>query len=208
MQWKSRVVRRGVMPAEELIGGLNPDNWRGHPPEQQAAMRVVFERVGWVAPVLISEKSGRVVDGEMRLRMAAKEGMDVPFAYVDLSPEEERMALATFDAIGEMAVTHEERLHALLTRDRETWTTGDDRRRQESAVEGMVKSVSDGSLFGNLWLANEQDEDAEDMVDTEEYVSVWVRVAPSVDKAWVIEQLEELLGEYDVRVEGEGFERL
>lgn len=56
-----------------------------------------------------------LVDGHLRVSLAISHGNDtVPVTYVDLTPNEEKLILATIDPISAMAVTDKEQLDALL----------------------------------------------------------------------------------------------
>jgi DNA modification methylase len=93
----------------------HPSNWRQHPAAQRDALRGSLDTVGWVQNVIASKRTGHVVDGHARVEEALSRGEPtVPVVYVDLSPEEEALVLATLDPIGAMAETSTERLEALL----------------------------------------------------------------------------------------------
>jgi ParB-like chromosome segregation protein Spo0J len=71
--------------------------------------------VGWVATVVVNERTGYVVDGHARIEEAlSKHEKTVPVLYVDLTEEEERLVLASLDPIGAMAERDQERLDELL----------------------------------------------------------------------------------------------
>lgn len=110
--WRNRIVRHAVVPAGEIV--KNPKNWRIHTEHQRDALEGVLDAVGWVQDVVVNERTGRLVDGEMRATSAAKRNERVPVTYVDLTEEEEALMLAAMDPIGQMAVTGHEALMALL----------------------------------------------------------------------------------------------
>ena len=90
--WQSRIVRHADVPPSALLN--HPDNIKIHTEEQEANMEALFQRVGWAAAVLVSEKTGRIIDGHMRVAVALrKNAPTVPVDYVDLTEEEERKAL-------------------------------------------------------------------------------------------------------------------
>ncbi len=112
-QWSSRIVGMAEVSPDELMG--NPKNWRLHPKNQQDAIKGVLSQVGWVQNIVVNKRTGFVVDGHMRLEVARREGAKkVPVVYVDLSPKEEALVLATLDPIGAMADANVENLDALL----------------------------------------------------------------------------------------------
>jgi DNA modification methylase len=71
--------------------------------------------VGWVQQVMVNRRTGFVVDGHARVALAiSRNEPSVPVLYVDLSPEEEALVLATLDPIGAMAGRDQARLDELL----------------------------------------------------------------------------------------------
>jgi hypothetical protein len=123
--WGSRIVRTGTSPAGQFLG--NERNWRVHPAFQQDQMQVVLEKVGFVQSVIVNLRSSdewpagergveTMVDGHLRVQLALSRGEDtlVPVTYVDLTPAEERAVLATFDALGGLAVADKEKLPPLI----------------------------------------------------------------------------------------------
>ena len=110
---KSRIVGSDVVDARELTP--HPDNWRTHPVEQLLALETAIERVGWVDEVIVSKRTGRVLNGHARVAIALREGSDhlVPVSYVDLDENEELEVLATFDALTSMAAAEPDRTESL-----------------------------------------------------------------------------------------------
>ena len=111
--WQNRIVGHGNVPPESLTS--NPMNWRQHPQAQRDALESVLDGIGWVQDVIVNKRTGLVVDGHARIDLAIERGeATVPCVYVDLSPDEERLVLATLDPIGAMAETGSEAMAALL----------------------------------------------------------------------------------------------
>lgn len=111
--WRNRIIRSGDAALSEIEA--NPGNWRTHPEAQRAALSGVLETVGFVQQVVINERSGRLVDGHLRVALAARHGdPSVPAVWVDLDDDEERLILATLDPLGALAETDAEQLRALL----------------------------------------------------------------------------------------------
>lgn len=111
--WQNRIVREADEAPDQLLA--NPRNFRIHPRPQQQALSGVLSEVGWVQRVLVNERTGHVIDGHLRIELALSRGEPtVPVTYVDLSPEEEALVLATFDPISALAVTDKAQLDALL----------------------------------------------------------------------------------------------
>jgi len=74
-----------------------------------------LDELGWVQSVIVNKRSGRIVDGHLRVDLAISEGAPtVPVVYVDLSDEEERLALAIIDPIGAMAGRSDELFASLV----------------------------------------------------------------------------------------------
>lgn len=111
-KWRNRIVGSGIESPEKLLA--NPKNWRLHPDEQREALGEVLAKVGWVQRVVVNQQTGFVVDGHLRAAMAVRANEPVPVLYVDLSPAEEALILATFDPISALAEREDKRLDALL----------------------------------------------------------------------------------------------
>lgn len=113
MSWENRIAGHGTEDPAQLLA--NPDNWRIHPEHQGAALETVLADVGWVGQVIVNRTTGHVVDGHLRVQRAIAAGQDeVPVVYVELTEDEERKVLATFDSIGSLAVTDDEQLRDLV----------------------------------------------------------------------------------------------
>jgi DNA modification methylase len=111
--WRNRIVGSGEESPDQLLA--NPKNWRVHGPAQRDALRGSLSEVGWVQQVMVNRRTGYVVDGHARVEEAlSRHEPTVPVLYVDLSPEEEALVLATLDPIGAMAEQSSERLAELL----------------------------------------------------------------------------------------------
>ena len=111
--WQNRIVGEDEVSPHELIA--HDSNWREHPPEQVAAMSSILQRIGVVQRIVVNERTGRVLDGHMRVQLAMDEGVEtIPIVRVDLSEEEERRVLASFDTVGALAEANNERLAELL----------------------------------------------------------------------------------------------
>lgn len=112
-RWRNRVVGQRLVDPHELEPHVL--NWRRHPEDQRRALLAALGEVGWVQPVLVNRRTGRLIDGHLRVVLALDEGESVvPVTEVDLDEGEERLALATLDAISRMAVTDDGALVALL----------------------------------------------------------------------------------------------
>lgn len=120
-KWRNRIVKHGVMRAGGFLA--NPLNWRIHPDFQQEALSGALEEIGWIDEVTVNKRTGRVVDGHLRVTLALRAGEDepVPYREVDLSEAEEALALATKDPLSALAGADADQLAALT----EDISTGD-----------------------------------------------------------------------------------
>ena len=55
----------------------NPRNWRTHPDTQLAALADVIAEVGWAGACLFNERTGRLIDGHARKKIALKRGCEL-----------------------------------------------------------------------------------------------------------------------------------
>jgi hypothetical protein len=102
------------MPAGEFLA--NPLNWRIHPKPQQEALSGVLNEIGWIQEVIVNQQTGNLVDGHLRVTLALRHGdqTPVPVKFVDLTPEEESLALLSLDPIAAMAASDREKVDELL----------------------------------------------------------------------------------------------
>lgn len=111
--WNNRITGYADVPPGELLE--NPQNFRRHPKEQEAALIGVLREVGFVDPVLVQSGSNLILDGHLRVELALKQGQaTIPVKYVNLSDDEAQIVLATFDPLSAMARHDESSLEALL----------------------------------------------------------------------------------------------
>lgn len=112
-RWVNRIRSSGTKPAADFHA--HELNWRLHPDEQQAALEGLLDKVGWIQNVIISARTGKILDGHARVALALKRGdqTPVPFIEVDVSEEEEKLALAALDPISARAATDQQKLNDL-----------------------------------------------------------------------------------------------
>ncbi len=102
-QWQNRIVRYAMEDPEQLLA--HPMNARIHPKAQQDGLGAALDTLGIIAPVIISTKTQHCIDGHLRIQMAISKGQTaIPVVYVDLSEEEEAIALLSHDFITSLAV--------------------------------------------------------------------------------------------------------
>lgn len=112
-RWSNRIQGQGMVSPRDVVS--NPRNWRRHPKHQLDALRGVLRQVGWVQQLVVNTRTGLLVDGHARLDLALRDGeKEVPVLYVDLSPDEEALILATLDPISALAETDQDALAPLL----------------------------------------------------------------------------------------------
>jgi hypothetical protein len=153
--WRNRIVGHGEVAPDALVP--HPNNWRVHPKGQQAALLGVLREVGLVQDVVVNRTTNRIVDGHLRVALALRERQaTIPVKYVELSPEEETLVLATFDPLAALAELDAEKLGALL-RDVESG---------EAAVQEMLRDLAvQAGLETPEVEFNEFDENAADEVE-------------------------------------------
>lgn len=105
-KWEMKIVGNEIVDADQLMG--HPENAKIHPLAQQKSMDSVLSRVGWIQNVIVNQRTGRILDGHMRVAMAISAGEPVPVSYVDLNEDQERLAVATFDHIAVQSVLDDE----------------------------------------------------------------------------------------------------
>lgn len=111
--WKNSIVESAEVDPRELTA--NPMNWREHPEKQLSALEGVMNTVGWVDKVLVNKRTGHVVDGHARIELALRrEEASVPVDFIDVSEEDEKLILATFDPLSAMAATNADILAELV----------------------------------------------------------------------------------------------
>lgn len=112
--WRNRIIRYETVDPRELTP--HPRNFRHHPPEQRSALGAVLADVGLIDAVIVNERSGYIVNGNLRHQLAIERGETaLPVIFVSLSDEDEAAVLATFDPISAMATVDHDQLQALLS---------------------------------------------------------------------------------------------
>lgn len=113
-QWENRIVDYGEQEADQFLA--HELNARRHPAYQREALRGSLSEIGWIEPVIVSKRSGKTLDGHARIEEALSQNEKslIPFVTVDVTPEEERLALASLDPIAALAIYEEEAQAELL----------------------------------------------------------------------------------------------
>ena len=175
--WRSRIVGHGEAAPAELIP--NPRNWRTHPAAQRAALGSVLDDIGWVQQVVVNRRTGRLVDGHLRVAMARdRNEPGIPVTYVDLSDEEEALVLATLDPVAAMATADVAVLESLLT---EVATTSD-------SVRDLLEAVARDAGVA-------LDEPAEGLSDPDEAPAVPAEPVTERGDVWLLSRHRVLCGD-------------
>ena len=115
-EWRNRIVKVADVPPGELKA--HPYNWRDHPQAQDDALAQSLDVIGWVKRAVVNINTGHIIDGHLRVDRAVRLGEPtVPVIYVDLTENEERLALAVFDPVANEAATDDEKIRELLALD-------------------------------------------------------------------------------------------
>jgi hypothetical protein len=111
--FRNRITGSGMEDVDQLLA--NPANWRLHPDNQQQALAGAIDDIGFIRSVTVNRTTGCVLDGHLRVTLAARSGVDsLPVEYVELSEAEEAEALLTLDPIGAMAAADKTKLDELM----------------------------------------------------------------------------------------------
>ena len=124
-RWRNRIVGYGNEDPRTLKA--NDANWRLHPAAQAAAMDGALDAIGWIQDIIVNLRRASAwgaargvkttLDGHLRVdRAIFYNEPTVPVKYVDLTPNEELTALATFDPLSAMAQTDGAKLQDALAR--------------------------------------------------------------------------------------------
>jgi hypothetical protein len=104
-----------AVPLDQLLA--NPDNYRVHPPQQRHIVDGSLRTFGWVAPLMVNEVTGHIIDGHLRMDQAMAVGdTTAPCNYVRLTPAEEKALLAVYDPMTALAL-HDATKHMALLQD-------------------------------------------------------------------------------------------
>lgn len=113
MKVKDRVKELRRVRASELRPSKL--NWRSHPKNQQDALRGILADVGFAGVVLareLEDGSLELVDGHLRAETLPDQA--IPVAVLDVTEDEAKLLLASYDPISALATADAGRLDALL----------------------------------------------------------------------------------------------
>lgn len=133
----NRIVGHGEEAVDQMLA--NPLNFRLHPDNQQQALAGAIDDIGFIRSVTVNQRTGRVVDGHLRVTLAARSGVEsLPVEYVDLSEAEEAQALLSLDPIAAMAASDKAKLDELMR----SVQSGDER------VQAMIAEIAEREITG------------------------------------------------------------
>jgi hypothetical protein len=90
-------------------------NWRTHPPYQTEVVAELIRKHGWIVPLVMNARSGKLIDGHDRRKIAIAQGMTaVPVVIGDWPIEQEPEILASLDPSAMLAQGDPEALHRLM----------------------------------------------------------------------------------------------
>jgi len=110
--WEIRIIGSDLVDADQLMG--HPENAKIHPLAQQKTMASILKRVGWVQAVVVNQRTGRILDGHMRVAMAISANQKVPVNYVDIDEADEPLVIATFDHVASQSVLDDDMFVGLI----------------------------------------------------------------------------------------------
>lgn len=165
INWRSRITHLGKEQPTQLLH--NPLNWRIHPKDQQDALQTAIDTVGFVAPIIVQESRGMIIDGHLRAELAERNGAEVDVIYLDVNDDEANLLLATFDKITGMAgiddakfaelmesLPDTDEVRAMLDAVDVTWGAGGRVNLEEEAVDpDELPTIAEPvSNFGDIWI--------------------------------------------------------
>jgi hypothetical protein len=112
-EFRNRIVELRRIRASELR--RNPNNWRQHPDGQRSALTELLATVGFVGAGIgrDTDQGVELIDGHLRADLA--DDSEMPVLIVDLSPDEAKKVLATFDPLSVLAIPDVDAFKLLLT---------------------------------------------------------------------------------------------
>lgn len=162
MKWKNRIIETGIANPAELIA--NPVNFRKHPKRQQDAINGSLDALGWIQNVIVNKRTGRIIDGHLRVDQAIAHGeMAVPVQWVDLSEEEEGQALLSLDPIAAMADTNKQMMTDLLKQIHET----------QDMLEPYLEDIAKSSGIDVGDILGKDEDDPPDENEAESFRAKW-----------------------------------
>jgi len=162
MKWKNRIIETGIANPAELIA--NPVNFRKHPKRQQEAINGSLDALGWIQNVIVNKRTGRIIDGHLRVDQAIAHGeMAVPVQWIDLSEEEEGQALLSLDPIAAMAETNRQTMTDILKQIHDT----------QDALAPYLEDIAKSNSIDVGDILGEEENDPPDENEAESFRAKW-----------------------------------
>lgn len=121
----------------------HPANFRRHPAPQKEALASSISENGYLAAPIWNRITGHLLDGHLRVELAAENGEAVvPVRVIAVPEDQERRILASFDQIGELRERDDAALAALLSELKET-EAGLPAGWQESDLEALLAELAE-----------------------------------------------------------------
>jgi hypothetical protein len=206
-KFRNRIVGHADIDPITLVPNIK--NWRTHPDRQKHVLNSVMTEVGWVGSIIVNKRTGVMLDGHLRAKLAADRGEPtVPVTYVDLSEDEEALILATLDPITELAGADATKLEPLLaginTEDLAIQALMDDLREQSGIT---IESLDDEDREVKERAAREVVVQFNIVFDNEEHQQVWYGFLRWLRKRYpdtntVSQRLHQYISELDLASDG------
>ena len=163
----NRIIGHGEEAVDQLLA--NPLNFRLHPDNQQQALAGAIDDIGFIRSVTVNQRTGRVVDGHLRVTLAARSGVEtLPAEYVDLDEAEEAQALLSLDPIAAMAASDKAKLDELMRA-----VQSDDER-----VQAMISEIAEHNGMFDLPSLDELGDKYGETSERDFWPVVRVQVSP------------------------------
>lgn len=190
--WTDKGRGYGVISVDEVT--FNPQNPRVHVQAQSTALVGILDDVGIVKDVIVNLREGDewpeelrkkpvLVDGHLRVKDAAANGQKTwPAKFVELTPREEAIVLASLDYVGTLAQIDSKQLETLL----HNVESGN------SAVQGLMAQMAESA--GLLESLKKEDSDAQadnDSISYKEQFGVIVVCSDEAEQEEVFNKLKE-----------------
>jgi hypothetical protein len=113
---KVRCVHARMEPVETMLPRRHPKNPNKHSPEQIRLLAKIVQYQGWRGCIVVSNRSGKIVEGHGRLEAAVLLGVPmVPVDCQDFDTDEQELAhLIADNTIAEFSHIHDGQLKSLL----------------------------------------------------------------------------------------------
>lgn len=101
-KWNRRIIGHDQLAPADIVA--NPLNIRVHPDRQKDGLEALIDEVGFIRSVTINKRTGVLLDGHLRVKLALEVGQElIDVEYVDLDEDQERLALSLLDYMAGLA---------------------------------------------------------------------------------------------------------